>query len=136
MAPHFSALVGRYGERNNLPAVLIDRPAIARPSIDLVACASKAVEKMGKIKKLVTAALGLQAVLSLPSSRDGFEPQQELSATMAEGKRGAVASENGICTQIGIDLMRKGGNAADALVGTTFCVGVIGMYHSGIGGGG
>ena len=28
------------------------------------------------------------------------------------------------------------GNAVDALVGTTFCVGVIGMYHSGIGGGG
>ena len=24
----------------------------------------------------------------------------------------------------------------DALVGTTFCVGVIGMYHSGLGGGG
>ncbi|RFU24183.1 hypothetical protein B7463_g12156, partial [Scytalidium lignicola] len=28
------------------------------------------------------------------------------------------------------------GNAADAMVGTTLCVGVIGMYHSGIGGGG
>ena len=49
---------------------------------------------------------------------------------------GAVASENKICSQIGIDLIQAGGNAADALVGTTFCVGVIGMYHSGIGGGG
>ncbi|OGE52752.1 hypothetical protein PENARI_c009G10880 [Penicillium arizonense] len=29
-----------------------------------------------------------------------------------------------------------GGNAADALVATEFCIGVIGMYHSGIGGGG
>lgn len=28
------------------------------------------------------------------------------------------------------------GNAADALVGTVFCVGVVGMYDSGIGGGG
>ena len=27
-------------------------------------------------------------------------------------------------------------NARKQLVGTTFCVGVIGMYHSGIGGGG
>ncbi|KAL8778179.1 MAG: hypothetical protein Q9194_002142 [Teloschistes cf. exilis] len=49
---------------------------------------------------------------------------------------GAVASESRRCTQIGIDLLKAGGNAADAVVGTTFCVGVIGMYHSGIGGGG
>lgn len=28
------------------------------------------------------------------------------------------------------------GNAADAFVGAQLCVGVIGMYHSGIGGGG
>ncbi|KAL9577084.1 MAG: hypothetical protein Q9212_006601 [Teloschistes hypoglaucus] len=65
---------------------------------------------------------------------------------------GAVASESRRCTQIGIDLLTAGGNAADAVrsnpllvfrkltlvkvVGTTFCVGVIGMYHSGIGGGG
>lgn len=66
---------------------------------------------------------------------------------------GAVASENKVCTQIGVDLLKAGGNAADAVgcsihlgagapltdtqaVGTTFCVGVISMYHSGIGGGG
>lgn len=49
---------------------------------------------------------------------------------------GAVASESSLCSQIGIDLLKRGGNAADALVGTTFCVGVTGMYHSGIGGGG
>ncbi|KAL8688884.1 MAG: hypothetical protein Q9218_005314 [Villophora microphyllina] len=49
---------------------------------------------------------------------------------------GAVASESKLCTEIGIDLLRRGGNAADAAVGTTFCVGVVGMYHSGIGGGG
>ncbi|RVX73408.1 hypothetical protein B0A52_03050 [Exophiala mesophila] len=50
--------------------------------------------------------------------------------------RGAVASESDVCSRIGIDLLQQGGNAADALVGTVFCVGVIGMYHSGIGGGG
>ncbi|KAF3937753.1 Gamma-glutamyltranspeptidase [Dactylella cylindrospora] len=32
--------------------------------------------------------------------------------------------------------MKKGGNAADAMVGTVICVGTVGMYHSGIGGGG
>ncbi|MCJ1303160.1 hypothetical protein MMC08_005967 [Hypocenomyce scalaris] len=49
---------------------------------------------------------------------------------------GAVASENSICSNIGIDLLKAGGNAADAHVGTVFCVGVIGSYHSGLGGGG
>lgn len=49
---------------------------------------------------------------------------------------GAVASESDICSRVGIDTLKAGGNAADALVSTTLCVGVIGMYHSGIGGGG
>ena len=49
---------------------------------------------------------------------------------------GAVASQSDVCTNIGIQLLREGGNAADAQVGTVLCVGTIGMYHSGIGGGG
>ncbi|KAI2465593.1 gamma-glutamyltranspeptidase [Annulohypoxylon bovei var. microspora] len=54
----------------------------------------------------------------------------------SSGKRGAVASESKVCSQIGIDLLTQGGNAVDAWVGTQLCVGVIGMYHSGLGGGG
>ncbi|KAH1466015.1 hypothetical protein KXX58_005561 [Aspergillus fumigatus] len=53
-----------------------------------------------------------------------------------DGRRGAVASESAICSRHGIDILELGGNAADALVATVLCVGVIGMYHSGIGGGG
>ncbi|KAK2001865.1 gamma-glutamyltranspeptidase [Colletotrichum falcatum] len=52
------------------------------------------------------------------------------------GGLGAVASEAVECSKIGRDLIAQGGNAVDALVGTTFCVGTVGMYHSGIGGGG
>jgi gamma-glutamyltranspeptidase/glutathione hydrolase len=33
-------------------------------------------------------------------------------------------------------MLRGGGNAADSMVATVLCVGVMGMYHSGIGGGG
>ncbi|KAH6959272.1 gamma-glutamyltranspeptidase [Fusarium avenaceum] len=49
---------------------------------------------------------------------------------------GAVASESSICSTIGVNILRQGGNAADAMVATVLCVGTIGMYHSGIGGGG
>ncbi|KAM0721925.1 hypothetical protein Q7P37_002850 [Cladosporium fusiforme] len=49
---------------------------------------------------------------------------------------GAVASESSICSRIGTDILEDGGNAADSLIATVFCVGVVGMYHSGIAGGG
>ncbi|KAI0852133.1 gamma-glutamyltranspeptidase [Daldinia vernicosa] len=62
--------------------------------------------------------------------------QAVLHQQSVSGRRGAVASESKICSQIGIDLLDQGGNAIDAFVGTQLCVGVIGMYHSGIGGGG
>lgn len=52
------------------------------------------------------------------------------------GRHAAISSESSVCSGIGRALFLAGGNAADAIVGTTFCVGVIGMYHSGIGGGG
>ncbi|KAJ5682170.1 Glutathione hydrolase proenzyme [Penicillium macrosclerotiorum] len=52
------------------------------------------------------------------------------------GKLGAVASESSICSNHGVEMLKMGGNAADALVAAQFCIGVIGMYHSGIGGGG
>ncbi|KAH7320236.1 gamma-glutamyltranspeptidase [Stachybotrys elegans] len=68
-------------------------------------------------------------------SDDGYE-YPEIVLEPQPGSRGAVASEAIECSAIGRDLLARGGNAADALVGTTFCVGVIGMYHSGIGGGG
>ncbi|KAH7305069.1 gamma-glutamyltranspeptidase-like protein [Rhexocercosporidium sp. MPI-PUGE-AT-0058] len=63
---------------------------------------------------------------------------QAASCTTISGpdSLGAVSSESKLCSEIGIGLLERGGNAADALVGTTLCVGVIGMQHSGIGGGG
>ncbi|KAI1770774.1 gamma-glutamyltranspeptidase [Hypoxylon cercidicola] len=67
----------------------------------------------------------------------GFLAQSSLAASCPKApKLGAVASESSVCSKIGTDLLQAGGNAADALVGTVFCIGVIGMYHSGIGGGG
>ncbi|KAK2858356.1 hypothetical protein FQN49_004813 [Arthroderma sp. PD_2] len=53
-----------------------------------------------------------------------------------DGRLGAVASENSMCSENGADMLKVGGNAADAMVATVFCIGVTSMYHSGIGGGG
>ncbi|KAJ3521066.1 hypothetical protein NMY22_g12468 [Coprinellus aureogranulatus] len=57
-------------------------------------------------------------------------------AYLIKAHNGAVASENRICSELGVDVLKKGGNAVDAAVATTFCIGVVNMFSSGIGGGG
>jgi gamma-glutamyltranspeptidase/glutathione hydrolase len=52
------------------------------------------------------------------------------------GKRGGVATEVGQCSDIGVNIMKAGGSAADAIIASGLCVGTIAGYHSGIGGGG
>ena len=54
-------------------------------------------------------------------------PTYETAQHKTKSENGAVASESAICSKIGIELLKRGGNAADALVGTVLCVGTIGM---------
>ena len=49
-------------------------------------------------------------------------------AYIVEATRGAVASENEICSEIGVGTMKQGGNAVDAAVSTTLCIGVVNMF--------
>lgn len=83
------------------------------------------------MKSFATTAAVAQLLLGL------LQPALAAPSTYAgPPKLGAVASETDICSEIGTNLLKKGGNAADALVGTVFCIGTVGMYHSGIAGGG
>jgi gamma-glutamyltranspeptidase/glutathione hydrolase len=73
--------------------------------------------------------LGLLAILSLllivtylpqaktsPLDFSERAPNTDGSHTrIAPGKLGAVASESSICSQHGVDILKKGGNAADAV---------------------
>ena len=46
----------------------------------------------------------------------------------------AVVTEVGECSNIGLDMMKKGGNAVDAAVAAAFCLSVMHPQSSGIGG--
>lgn len=92
---------------------------------------------VASFSKCLTGLLMLQTAIGNPVSSEAPSPSCPPARPIVnEGELGAVASSAEICSHIGIELLKLGGNAADAMVGTVACVGVVGMYHSGLGGGG
>lgn len=54
---------------------------------------------------------------------------------MGKYARAAVTCDHGLCSEIGRDVLIKGGNAVDAAIASMFCLGVTNPQSSGIGGG-
>lgn len=48
----------------------------------------------------------------------------------------AIATENEICSELGVSILKQNGSAVDAAITSTLCIGVVNPQSSGIGGGG
>ena len=63
--------------------------------------------------------------------RPDFFPQASATknpVVLVKARHGAVASEEKTCSTLGVDVLKDGGNAVDAMISTVLCIGVVNMF--------
>lgn len=74
----------------------------------------------------------LADLLQQQKMQTNVDPWAKFEVTSEDG---VVATDVEACSEIGVDIMRNGGNAIDAAVASALCLGVLNPSSSGIGGG-
>ena len=118
-------------------------PAALALSILLTACAAPAAPAAPAASSAQSAAPAASspAASSAPATsaaaNSGFDPDNiVLGGRDAEGRTGVVSSGRLEASEVGVEILKNGGNAIDAAVAMGFLLGVCEQQSSGIGGGG
>lgn len=67
-------------------------------------------------------------LLSQDFLRQGTSKHGPIVIPLIKARKGAVASQHKLCSDIGVDVLKYGGNAVDAAVSAVLCTGVVSMY--------
>ena len=84
---------------------------------------------------LLTITVLFLSLLPLSTSLHAASGSTKKRPEVIVARNGAVATDDGRCSKIGMAVLREGGHAIDAAVAATLCLGVVSPASSGIGGG-